>query len=158
MVRRAGISTPRGPRMTLTRLGFCESGTFRNGFGAERRQGPARGGSILNSSVPVAFRSCCFACSGPVPVFRAWSRNAFPVRSGLVVPVVFRSRSGRFRSLCFPVRSGPCFRFFFLDACLLVCLHPLCRFVWPPMCVCLSLCRFYPCSRTTSQKSAPLPR
>ena len=107
MVLRARISTPRGPRMTLTRIGFCENGTFRNGFGAERRQGPTRGHRILNTSVPVSFRSCCFARSGLVPVFRAWARNAFPVRSGLRVPVV--SGPGVFRSV--PVLVfGPCSR------------------------------------------------
>ena len=131
MVRRARISTPRGPRMTLTRTGFCANGPFRNGFGAERRQGPTRGHRILNTSVPVSFRSCCFARSGLVPVFRAWSRNAFPVHSGLGFPVAFRSRSGRFRSSCFPVRSGPGFRsLFLLSSCLSVSLPISQAYCW----------------------------
>ena len=81
--------------MTLTRIGFGENGPFRNGFGAERRQGPTRGHRILNTSVPVSFRS-----SGPGPGmgFRSFPGLSFRSRSGRV-PVV--SGPGVFRS--FPV-------------------------------------------------------
>lgn len=105
--------------MTLTRLGFCENGTVRNGLGADRRQGRAPGRSILNTIVPVLFRSCCFASSGPVPVFRAQVRKAIPVLSGRLLPVLFRSVFRSFPVLAFsgPFRSSVSVLF-----CCLVCL------------------------------------
>jgi hypothetical protein len=86
--------------MTLTRLGFCENGTVRNGFGAERRHGRAPGRSILNTIIPVLlfclFRSCS-GLPGPGPEsdsgpFRALASGPLPVRLPVVSgPCVFRS-------------------------------------------------------------------
>ena len=128
--------------MTLTRLGFCENGTVRNGFGAERRHGRATGRSILNTIVPVLFRSCCFASSGPVPVFRARVRKAIPVLSGLLLPVLFRSVFRSFPVLAFsgPFRSSFAVPFVLaLSVCLLSwlllslssCFFGLCRLAFP---------------------------
>ena len=111
--------------MTLTRIGFCENGTFRNGFGAERRQGPTRGRRILK-----------YKCSGRVPVllfcpFR--SRSGLPGLGPECVSGPFRAwLSGRvpvaFRSFPVLVFSGP-FRSWFSVLVPPVFL-PLCLFTY----------------------------